>query len=135
MRSLAPPLVLVALTGSLLLAGCASSGSPGTAPSDSSPLDTEMPADLKAPAEAAPADTVITGVGSVQYVALEGGFYGIVNRDTDRRYIPDSLAAPYRIDGLAVQYQLRLKRGQPSFRMWGIPATVLSIETVAQSAR
>jgi hypothetical protein len=82
-----------------------------------------------------PSDTIVSGVGTVQYVALEGGFYGIVNRDTDRRYIPDSLAAPYRLDGLAVRFRLRLHRGQPSFRMWGTPATVLSMETVAQGVR
>lgn len=79
-------------------------------------------------------DTLVSGIGTVQYVGLEGGFYAIVDRDTERRYVPRSLPEDDRIDGLAVRFRLRLKPNQPSFRMWGIPAEIISLERVLQTA-
>lgn len=123
-------LIAVCLTAALLTACAATddtstSSTPPDAPSTPAPV---------MPNEPATPDSMVSGVGTVQYVALEGGFYGIVNRDTERRYVPESLPDDYHIDGLAVRFELLLKPGQPSFRMWGIPAEIISIEKAPQGA-
>jgi len=122
---------LAACLVAALLMGCASTNDTPESPPPSNAPST--PATVMPDEPAAP-DSIVTGVGTVQYVALEGGFYGIVNRETERRYVPESLPETYQIDGLAVRFELLLKPGQPSFRMWGIPAEIISMEKAPQKA-
>jgi len=90
------------------------------------PIETTPPFPAGAPI--APADSIVSGMGTVQYINLEGGFYGIVNDDLGTRYVPDSLARPFRIDGLRVSYRALVQRDAISIRMWGTPVEILSIE-------
>jgi hypothetical protein len=91
------------------------------------PLETEAPP-FPAGAPIAPADSIVSGMGTVQYINLEGGFYGIVNDELGTRYVPDSLARPFRIDGLRVSYRALVQRDAISIRMWGTPVELISIE-------
>jgi len=70
-----------------------------------------------------------TAVGTVRYVSLEGGFYGIV-ADDGTRYDPgDSLPEKYRRDGLRVRFTARPQEGF-TIRMWGKLVEIEEIEEI-----
>jgi len=128
-------LLLSALASVMLSAGlvaCAgSSSATSSQPVPNTPLDEEtapFPADVDP--SIVPDDTLWTGVGTVQYVNLEGGFYAIVDETLNRRLVPDSLPAPVRTDGLPVEYEARVQHDRVSIRMWGTPVTLLSLTAV-----
>ena len=104
-------LVLGLLVG---IAGCASEERPpGTKSSPSTP-DTTV------------ADDVIQGIGTIRYVDLEGGFYGIVAED-GTKYDPTPLPDSLQEDGLPVRFQLK-EKDVLTTRMWGTPVEVVHIE-------
>ena len=72
--------------------------------------------------------TVAT-TGTVTYVDLEGGFYGIVAED-GRNYLPGNLPAEYRQDGLRVRFSADPEEDVAGFRMWGTPVKIRSIELI-----
>lgn len=65
--------------------------------------------------------------GEVTYVAIEGGFWGIVGAD-GKRYDPGRLAREFQQSGLKVRVEARPLSGQVSMRMWGTPIEILHIE-------
>ena len=66
--------------------------------------------------------------GTVRYIDLEGGFYGIVV-DDKTAYEPQNLAPEFQQDGLLVRFSgLRINDG--SSLMWGIPLKITSIEKI-----
>jgi hypothetical protein len=65
--------------------------------------------------------------GEVTYVAIEGGFWGIVGAD-GKRYDPGRLAREFQQPGLKVRVEARPLSGQVSMRMWGTPIEILHIE-------
>lgn len=65
--------------------------------------------------------------GTVRYVALEGGFYGIVG-DDGKRYDPIALNPAFARDGMRVQLQARVLTSALSLRMWGVPIKILEID-------
>lgn len=67
--------------------------------------------------------------GTVRYLELEGGFYGLV-ADDGRRYDPINLPAEYKKDGLRVKFAIREKKGVVSFHMWGRIVEVIKIQKV-----
>lgn len=73
-------------------------------------------------AEAPPAGET----GTIRYIDLEGGFYGIIGDDA-RTWYPIDLPREYARDGLAVRYILAPMPGTSTLTMWGLPARVLSI--------
>jgi hypothetical protein len=74
------------------------------------------------------ADDVIQGTGTIRYVDLEGGFYGIVAED-GTKYDPTLLPDSLREDGLPVRFQLK-EKDVLTTRMWGTPVEVLHIERI-----
>ncbi|HKL88712.1 MAG TPA: hypothetical protein VJ884_06870 [Salinibacter sp.] len=104
-------LVLGLLAG---LAGCASEERPPGATSSPSTPDTTV------------ADDVIQGTGTIRYVDLEGGFYGIVAED-GTKYDPTPLPDSLQEDGLSVRFQLK-EKDVLTTRMWGTPVEVIRIE-------
>jgi len=66
--------------------------------------------------------------GTVTYVDLEGGFYGIAT-DDGRNYLPADLPAEYRQDGLRVQFSADVQDGA-GIHMWGTPVEIRSIEVI-----
>lgn len=70
---------------------------------------------------------VIEGNGIVQYVELEGGFYGIVDED-GIQYDPINLDDAYKEDGLRVHFLARTREDVMSAHMWGTSVEILAIE-------
>ncbi len=70
---------------------------------------------------------VVEGTGTVVFVDLEGGFYGIV-ADDGARYNPLNLPAEFQQDGLRVRFRVRIREDAATIQMWGTPVDILQIE-------
>jgi hypothetical protein len=70
---------------------------------------------------------IIEGTGTVQYVELEGGFYGLV-ADDGTRYDPSGLPEAFQEDGLRVSFQVEPREGVLTTRMWGQVVSLIEIE-------
>jgi hypothetical protein len=65
--------------------------------------------------------------GTVIFLPIEGGFYGIKG-DDGRNYDPVNLPDEFRKDGLRVRYDVRELRDRASVHMWGTIAEIVRIE-------
>ena len=87
-------------------------------------------------AESAPPDERVSAnplhfSGTVVWMDLEGGFYGLVS-DDGRKFQPvGKLPAALAKDGLKVEGRLRLKKDFVSFRMWGEPVEIVDLRRAA----
>lgn len=72
---------------------------------------------------------LVEGTGTVQYVEVEGGFYGIVG-DDGRNYDPRNLDESFKEDGLRVHFRARTVEDAVSIRMWGTIVSIISIERI-----
>ncbi len=81
------------------------------------------------PPPAPPVETRVEGTGTVVFVELEGGFYGIV-ADDGARYEPLNLPAEFQQDGLRVRFRARVLKDVASVHMWGRPVELLQIEAL-----
>lgn len=64
--------------------------------------------------------------GTVQFIQLEGGFYGIVG-DDNKQYEPKNLPKEYEQDGLKVEFNYKKAEGGASIYMWGEIIEILQI--------
>jgi hypothetical protein len=104
-------LALVALLcGAMLLAGC---------------TGTDSGKELNETPDGTPT-AAITGTGTVTYIDLEGGFYGIV-ADDGMRYLPLDLDPAFKEDNLSVRFTVE-KADVATIQQWGTPVKVISIE-------
>lgn len=67
--------------------------------------------------------------GTVQYVDLEGGFYGILGED-GAKYNPMNLSEAYKEDGLRVRFRFRSREDVMTTQMWGQNVEIIEIERV-----
>jgi len=65
--------------------------------------------------------------GTIQYVELEGGFFGIVTED-GRKFFPQYLDNEFKQDGLNVRVTAILEEEVFGIQMWGAPIKLVSIE-------
>ncbi|MBM4160711.1 MAG: hypothetical protein FJ217_06400 [Ignavibacteria bacterium] len=65
--------------------------------------------------------------GTVIYVSLEGGFYGI-RGDDGKNYDPVNLSEEFRKEGLRIRFEARELKGQVSVHMWGVLIEIVSIQ-------
>lgn len=72
---------------------------------------------------------MIDTTGTVAYIDLEGGFYGI-NGDDGESYNPLELDASYREDGLRVRFTARPREDVMTIQMWGRSVEILKIEAL-----
>ena len=56
--------------------------------------------------------------GTIRYIDLEGGFYGI-ETDDGRRLDPVNLPEEFQQDGLRIEARVEELRDRVSIRMWG----------------
>ena len=63
-------------------------------------------------------DTTSYKTGTIQYIDLEGGFYGIVDDDGDK-YDPVNLQDEFQEDGLRVKFSFKILTNTVSTHMWG----------------
>lgn len=71
----------------------------------------------------------IEGRGTVTYIDVEGGFYGIVSGD-DGRWDPINLPSDFTQDGLKVKFRAKLRKDLASYHMWGTLIEIISIEKI-----
>jgi hypothetical protein len=67
------------------------------------------------------------GTGTIVYLSIEGGFYGIKG-DDGRSYDPVNLSNDFRKDGLRVRFEAKELKGQASFHMWGSLVQIIHIQ-------
>jgi inhibitor of cysteine peptidase len=72
-------------------------------------------------------DELIKGTGTITYLELEGGFYGIIAAD-DSHYDPINLAEQFQNDGIMVEFVAYPRDDLMSFHMWG---QLIEIRTIA----
>ncbi len=70
---------------------------------------------------------LIEGTGTIRYIDLEGGFYGIIGDDQEH-YDPLNLPPGFKQDNLRVDFKARLAPNQNSVHMWGKLIYLLEIE-------
>jgi hypothetical protein len=71
----------------------------------------------------------VEGVGTVVYIRIEGGFYGIV-AGSDGRWDPINLPSGYMQDGLKVRFEAKLRKDLSGTHMWGTMVEILSISRI-----
>ncbi|MDD5419433.1 MAG: DUF333 domain-containing protein [Methanomicrobiaceae archaeon] len=76
--------------------------------------------------------TYVAGRGTVTFVDLEGGFYGIVG-DDGRPYLPLNLSERYRVDGMSIVFAGRVAEDTATIQMWGTPIEILDVPWASQS--
>ncbi len=69
--------------------------------------------------------------GTVRYVDLEGGFYGIETRD-GTRLDPVNLPDDFKKDGLRITARVERLKDRISIHMWGTLVRILEIERLPQ---
>jgi inhibitor of cysteine peptidase len=77
-----------------------------------------------------PLESMIMATGTVIYVDLEGGFYGIAGEDKTN-YDPVNLEEEFREDGLEVEFTAYPVEDMMSIRMWGQLVEIRSIQSAA----
>ena len=70
--------------------------------------------------------------GTVKYVELEGGFYGIIS-DDGNKYDPVNLAPEYRKNGLRIKAGVSVQKNMTSIHMWGILIRINQIQVLDYS--
>lgn len=70
---------------------------------------------------------VINASGTVRYISLEGGFFGIFGDDGERYDPLESLPEAFRVDGRKVSFSAKQRDGYTT-HMWGTAITIISIE-------
>lgn len=112
-------LLLIMLLWVGLAAGCANQPPPDVA-SDPG-VDVDLPdadqAEEILEDEGDPAD-IVSGVGTITYVEIEGGFYGLVAED-GTKYNPLNLDEDFQEDGLRVRFRGQVRTDVMTTRMWG----------------
>ncbi len=65
--------------------------------------------------------------GTIFYIPIEGGFYGLL-ADDGTKYDPTNLPKEYKQNGLRVKFIANQKKGMASVHMWGTIAEIVKIE-------
>ena len=69
----------------------------------------------------------VQGYGTMKYLPMEGGFYGI-QADSGARYRPVNLPGECAEEELRVRFCAQPLEGVVSFHMWGLPVKIVEIE-------
>ncbi len=74
-------------------------------------------------------DEEIVLKGTVKFINLEGGFYGIVG-DDGKNYLPINLSKEFKIDGVRVKFEGKIRNDILTIYMWGEPIEITKIEII-----
>ena len=72
-------------------------------------------------------EDIVSGTGTVKFIDLEGGFYGILGDDGEN-YDPINLSQEFQEDGLRVRFEVKIREDVVSIHMWGTPVEIIKIE-------
>jgi hypothetical protein len=67
--------------------------------------------------------------GTIKYVNLEGGFYGIVS-DNGQKLDPVNLKNEFKKDGLRIKFVYSLKKNGVNIHQWGKIIEIISIRKI-----
>jgi inhibitor of cysteine peptidase len=65
--------------------------------------------------------------GTVKYISLEGGFYGIIT-DKNEHLDPINLSKEFQVDGKRVTFRYIIRTDLASFHMWGAIIEIIEIK-------
>lgn len=72
------------------------------------------------------------GTGTVRFIDLEGGFYGI-ETDAGEKLDPVNLRSEFEQDGLRVRFRVRMVKEVMTIHQWGTPVEILEMEALSDS--
>ncbi|MCU0631887.1 MAG: META domain-containing protein [Methanolinea sp.] len=78
--------------------------------------------------------SLVSGTGTVVYMDLEGGFYGII-ADDGTHYLPDTLPPSCRVDGIRVKFTGMEKTHGASIYMWGTSLRILTAVPLGEEVK
>lgn len=81
-----------------------------------------------------PEPPTVSGAGTVQFIDLEGGFYGIVT-DDGIQYLPLNLPEEFSEDGLAIEFTGYLREDVATIQQWGTPLELTEISSNGQAMK
>lgn len=67
--------------------------------------------------------------GTVKYIELEGGFYGIIT-DENESLDPINLGAVFQSDGKRIEFTYKVRSDLVSFHMWGKIVELQSVKEI-----
>jgi hypothetical protein len=67
--------------------------------------------------------------GTVRFINLEGGFYGI-EADDGTKYNPLNLPEAFKQDGLRVAFRVQVREDVATIQQWGTPAEIVEISNL-----
>jgi len=75
-----------------------------------------------------------SGKGTILYIDLEGGFYGLVGDDGECFEVANLEIdySEFMVDSLRVRYRVKELKEYISFRMWGTMVEALSLEKLEE---
>jgi len=73
--------------------------------------------------------SMLEGRGTVRYIPIEGGFYGIVC-DDGKNYDPTNLPPEFQQDNLKVGFTGKILKDRVGFHMWG---EIIEIKDISRS--
>ena len=74
----------------------------------------------------------ITGNGTITYIDLEGGFYGII-ADDGEHYFPLDLDERYQVDGMRITFTGKVAHDTVTIQQWGIPVEIVAVPWACSS--
>jgi len=72
-------------------------------------------------------ENVVRGTGTIVWLNLEGGFWGIIGDDGEH-YDPINLDSEVRCEDLRVYFEAEIRTDLVSFHMWGKIVEILQIQ-------
>lgn len=93
---------------------------PSSYPSLSTPVDEQGTVTVQ------PWGRPVSGTGTIRWIDLEGGFFGIES-DDGAHYLALNLGEAYRVDGMRIWFSADPADGM-TYAMWGMPVTLISVE-------
>lgn len=72
-------------------------------------------------------DHTVTITGTVKFIGIEGGFYGILG-DDGQQYDPTNMTQDFQVDDLRVRFKAKIRNDIATFHMWGISVEIIDIE-------
>jgi hypothetical protein len=78
-----------------------------------------------------PTGTGFTTTGTVTWIPIEGGFFGIIS-DDGKRYDPLNLQEEYAHDGMRVGFTAKTAPDMASFHMWGTIISIIDMHAISQ---
>jgi hypothetical protein len=76
---------------------------------------------------------MVSGTGTVKFIDLEGGFYGIIG-DDGSKYDPINLGLQFKEDGLRIRFEANVRKDVAGIHMWGTIVDITKIEKLESTA-